>query len=216
MDHDVDSTDSVEFSTVATSNLGLAHMLATTKIDKLAIDVPPCTSPAAPELLAQFIDEAQKMDWLDAETRALVRGTLADLVTGYRHSSKVSPEHAAWLVGTCTDKNVRDLLISSLATSTDDLDVLQAVLFGEIVPESWDFLNDGADAFFAALEYIEEAHRADLLTGIGWVRWLSGRGTEAMKFLALAQRANPEHRLSHLLCRLIESGHLPVSATTKR
>ena len=75
MDYDGDSTDSLEFSAVATSNAAPALMMATTRSAKLAADIPACTN-APTELLARFTREAVAMDPGDAETLAVARGTL--------------------------------------------------------------------------------------------------------------------------------------------
>lgn len=216
MDYDGDSTDAVEFSTVAESNAALALMVSTTKAAKMAADIPACTTPASISELEKFINDARHMGFEDEETRAVVRGTLADMVGGYRHHGTVSPQHAAWLAGICTNKNVRDLLFASLATTSDDAETISAVLMGEKAPEDWEFFLTGADAVYTALEFIPEASRTDLLAGVGWARWIDGKGSEALKFLALALVADPEHRLTTLLITLINTGELPRSASTKR
>lgn len=215
MDYDGDSTDAVEFSTVAESNAALALMFNTSKAAKMAADIPACTTPASIDELKKFITEARHMSFEDEETRSVVRGTLADMIDGYRHSGKVSPAHAAWLAGSCTNKGVRDLLFASLATTSDDMEAVSAVMMGETSPEDWEFFQAGSDAIYTALEFIPEDSRADLLAGIGWTRWIDGKGSEAMKFLALALDAVPEHRLTGLLIALINTGEVPRSASTK-
>ena len=214
MDYDGDSTDSVEFSAVATSNAALTLMMATTRSTKLAADIPECTN-APTELLARFTREAVAMDSQDPETLAVARGTLTDMIEGFRHNGKVSAEHAAWLAGTCTNKGMRDMLIASLATTGTELEEIGAALMGETTPEDWGFLKAGGDTLYAALEFIPTEQRADLLVAISWTRWIDGKGTEARKFVSLALVSNPGHRLSQLLNRLILSGQVAASATTK-
>ena len=46
------------------------------------------------------------------------------------------------------------------------------------------------------------------------MRWLDGQATEAARYCEQAQTAEPGHRLSHLLLRLLNAGHLPATATT--
>ncbi|MET0872424.1 MAG: DUF4192 family protein [Paeniglutamicibacter terrestris] len=215
MDYDGDSTDAVKFSTVAESNAALALMFSTNKAAKMAADIPVCTTPASINDLQKFINDAQNMGFEDEETRAVVRGTLTDMVDGYRKNGKVSPQHAAWLAGLCTNKNVRDLMFASLATTSDDNGTISAVLMGDTAPEDWEFFQAGADAVYSALEFIPEASRTDLLAGLGWTRWIDGKGSEAMKFLGLALETDPEHRLTTLLIAMINSGELPKSASTK-
>ncbi|MFF5794607.1 DUF4192 family protein [Paeniglutamicibacter sp. NPDC012692] len=214
MDYDGDSTDSVEFSAVATSNTALALMMATTQGARLAADIPECTN-APMEPLARFAREAVAMDSRCAETLAVARGTLTDMIEGYRQTRKVSPEHAARLAGTSSNKGMRDLLIASLATTGTDHEEIGAALMGEKTPEDWGFLKAGGDALYAALEFIPTEHRADLLVAISWTRWIDGKGTEARRFVGLALESNPGHRLSQLLNRLILSGHMAASATTQ-
>ncbi|PRB71347.1 DUF4192 family protein [Arthrobacter sp. MYb213] len=166
MDYDGDSTDSVKSSTVATSNAALALMMATTQSAKLAADIPACTNPAN-EALARFTREALTMDCTDEETLTVARGTLADMIEGYRHSGIISAEHAAWIAGTFTTKGMCDMLMASLATPSYDTGTVGAVMLGRKSPEGWKFFKAGADALYAALEFIPTEHRADLLAGIG-------------------------------------------------
>ena len=215
MDYDGDSTDAVKFSTVAESNAALALMFSTNKAAKMAADIPACTTSANITDLQKFINDAQNMSFEDEETRNLVRGTLTDMVGRYRKNGKVTPAHAAWLAGTCTNKSVRDLMFASLATTSDDTETISAVLLGETPPEDWEFFQAGADALYTALEFIPESSRPDLLAGIGWTRWIDGKGSEAMKFLDLALESDPEHRLTTLLIKMINTGELPTSASTK-
>ena len=134
------------------------------------------------------------MDPQDAETLAVARGTLTDMIEGYRHTGKVSAEHAAWLAGTCTNKGMRDILIASLATTGTELEEIGAALMGENAPEDWGFLKAGAEALYAALEFIPTEHRADLLVAISWTHWIDGKGTEARRFVGLVLESNPGHR----------------------
>lgn len=99
MDYYGDSSDSLVFSAVATSNAALALMMATTRGAKLAADIPQCTN-APTELLARFAREAAAMNPEDPETLAVARGTLTDMIEGYRQTCNVSAEHAAWLAAT--------------------------------------------------------------------------------------------------------------------
>lgn len=189
-------------------------MMATTGSDKLAADIPACTNPAN-EALARFTREAQRMDYTDEETHTVARGTLADMIEGYRHKGTITPEHAAWVAGTFTNKGMRDMLMASLATPSYDTGTVSALMLGQKSPEDWEFFMTGADALYTALEFIPTEHRADLLVGIGWTRWIDGKGTEALKFISLALDSQPGHRLSELLSRLILSGEVALSASIK-
>ncbi|MGG6383225.1 hypothetical protein [Paenarthrobacter sp. NEAU-H11] len=104
--------------------------------------------------MAQFTLETKAMDSQDAETLAVARGTLADMIEGYRHHGKDSTERAAWLAEIYTNKGMRDIVIASIATTSDDLGTVKAALIGEKAPEDWEFLKTGADALYTALEFI--------------------------------------------------------------
>ena len=151
----------------------------------------------------------------DKATRTTVRSTLIGLIIGYQCTGTITPTEGAWLAGTCTNKGIRDLIFASLATTCDDMESISAALMGDVAPEDWDYFRDGADAIYTALEYIPPEYRTDLLAGLGWTRWIDGKGSEAMNFLDLARTTAPTHRLTELLTRLITSGHLPASATTR-
>jgi hypothetical protein len=141
----------------------------------MAADIPVCTTQASINDLQKFINDAQNMSFEDEETRVVVRGTLTDMVDGYCKSGNLSPQHAAWLAGICTNKNVRDLLFASLATTSDDTGTMSAVLMGETAPEDWEFFQAGADAVYTALEFIPKASSTDLLAEFGWTRWIDGK-----------------------------------------
>lgn len=214
-DYDHRNPQKVPCDTVATSNAALALMLGTESYAKRAADIPPCTSKNAASQVQRFAEEARPLDEQDQPTRIKVLYTLVGMTTGYRETGTVTPEQAAWLAGTCTNKGIRDLLFASLAVATLDPETMGAALMGEIPPDNWDHFRNGADAIYTALEYIPPKCRTDLLAGLGWTRWIDGKGSEAMAFLDLARTADPGHRLTKLLTRLIASGQMPESATTR-
>lgn len=207
--------DKVPFATVATSNAALDLMVGTKSFAKLAADIPPCSTDATVSKLQQFIDAARRLDCDDGATRTTVCARLIGIVIGYQCTGTITPNEGTWLGGTCTNKGIRDLIFASLATTSDDMDTISAALMGDISPDDWEFFRDGADAIYTALEYIPPEYRTDLLAGLGWTRWIEGKGSEAMHFLDLARTTDPTHRLTELLTRLIISGRLPASATTK-
>ncbi|OIH82805.1 hypothetical protein BLJ79_17805 [Arthrobacter sp. UCD-GKA] len=214
-DYEHRNQDTVPFDMVATSNAALALMLGTEGNPKLAADIPPCTTKDAAAQVQRFTEEARPLDEQDHPTRIKVLYTLVGITTGYRDTGTVTPSQAAWLAGTCANKGLRDLVFASLAVATLDLETMSAALMGEIPPDSWEHFRNGADAIYTALEYIPPEHRTDLLAGLGWTRWIDGKGSEAMAFLDLARTTNPGHRLTKLLTRLIASGQMPDSATIK-
>ncbi|NKG21868.1 DUF4192 family protein [Paeniglutamicibacter terrestris] len=214
-DYEHRNPEKVPCDTVATSNAALALMLGTESYPKLAADIPHCTTKDAAAHVRRFAEEARPLHEQDQPTRIKVLYTLVGMTTGYRETGAVTPAQAAWLAGTCTNKGIRDLVFASLAVATLDPEIMGAALMGEVPPDSWDHFRNGADAIYTALEYIPPEHRTDLLAGLGWTRWIEGKGSEAMAFLDLARTADPGHRLTKLLTRLIASGQLPESATTK-
>jgi hypothetical protein len=214
-DYDDPNQMQVPFSTVATSNAALELMMGTKNYPKLAADIPPCTTENTATQIQQFAKEARPLNEQDQPTRIKVLYTLIHMTTEYDDTGTVSPSHAAWLAGTCTNKGMRDLIFASLSVATLDLDIMGAALMGEIRPDSWKHFKNGTDAIYTALEYIPTQNRTDLLAGLGWARWIEGKGSEAMAFLDLARTTNPEHRLTALLTRLIASGQVPDSAITK-
>ncbi|EMQ96833.1 DUF4192 family protein [Paeniglutamicibacter gangotriensis] len=214
-DYEGTHTDQIPFATVATSNAALALMVGTKSYVKLAADIPPCSTDAAVSELQQFVDAARRLDCADGATRTTVCTRLIGIVIGYQCTGTITPNEGAWLGGTCTNKGIRDLIFASLATTSDDMDTISAALMGDISPDDWEYFRDGADAIYTALEYIPLEYRTDLLAGLGWTRWIDGKGSEAMHFLDLARTTDPTHRLTELLTRLIISGRLPASATTK-
>jgi hypothetical protein len=214
-DYEGTHTDQTPFATVATSNAALALMVGTKSYAKLAADIPPCNTDATVSELQGFKEAAHRLDCEDGAIRTMVCSRLIGIVIGYQCSGTITPNEGAWLAGTCTNKGIRDLIFASLATTSEDLDAISAALMGDISPDDWEYFRDGADAIYTALEYIPPEYRTDLLAGLGWTRWIDGKGSEAMHFLDLARTTDPTHRLTELLTRLIASGRLPASATMK-
>lgn len=214
-DYDGTHTERIPFASVATSNAALALMVGTKSYVKLAADIPPCSSDTVVSELQGFKEAAHRLDCEDRTTRTTVCTRLIGLVIGYQCTGTITPNQGAWLGGTCTNKGIRDLIFASLATTSDDMDTMSAALMGEVSPDDWAYFRDGADAIYTSLEYIPPEFRTDLLAGLGWTRWIDGKGSEAMNFLDLARTTDPTHRLTELLTRLIISGRLPTSATTK-
>lgn len=214
-DYENQNHNPVPFSAVDTSNAALALMFDTDRYPKLAGDIPPCTTKNAASQVQRFAEEAGELDEQDQPTRIKVLYTFVGITTTYKETGTVAPSRAAWLAGTCTNKGIRDLIFASLAVATWDMDIMGSALMGEIPPDNWDHFRNGADAIYTALEFIPSEYRTDLLAGLGWTRWIDGKGSEAMALLDLAREANPGHRLTALLTRLIASGQLPESATVE-
>jgi len=216
MDYEGDSTDAVPLAEAETSPVGLALQFAQTTPRMLAADVPAyrATDPEQAEAIRAHAAAAAGLDAWDAETQALVCGTLRDAIDGYRATGTVSEAHAAWLAGTFTHKQLRDLLAASLVTHAQDAEAIGRALLGNTIPEDWEYLRAGADMLHTALAFIPAPFRAETLSIIAAMRWLDGQSTEAARYCELAQAAEPGHRLSGLLLRLLDGGHLPATATT--
>lgn len=214
-DYQNPDAEEIPFAKVATSNTALELMLRTDLHAKVAADIPPCKTCTAPQALESSLEEARQLDWQHHGTRIKVCSKLIGMILGYQCTGTVTPEDSAWLAGACTNKGIRDLIFATLATTCDNIDGVAAALMGEVAPDDWEFFTDGADAIYTALEYIPDQYRTDLLAGLGWTRWIQGKGTEALKFLDLARNTDSTHRLTQLLTGLISTGHVPVSATTR-
>lgn len=214
-DYQNPEAEEIPFAKVETSNTALELMLGTDLHAKVAADIPPCRTCTAQQALESSLEEARQLDWQRKGTRLKVCSKLIGMILGYQCTGTVTPEDSAWLAGACTNKGIRDLMFATLATTCDNIDGVAAALMGEVAPDDWEFFTDGADAIYTALEYIPDQYRTDLLAGLGWTRWIQGKGTEAMKFLDLARNTDPTHRLTQLLTGLVSSGHLPASATTR-
>lgn len=214
-DYDGNCAEKIPFSAVETSNAALALMANTESYAKLAADIPPYNPAASATELEESLEAARALDCEENETRTKVCTRFVAIVMGYQCTGTVTPQEGAWLAGTCTNKGIRDTVFAALATTNNDMDSISAALMGEVAPDDWAFFKDGADAIYTALEYVPPEYRTDLLAGLGWTRWIEGKGSEAMKFLDLARGTDPTHRLTQLLTRLITNGHLPASATTK-
>lgn len=79
------------------------------------------------------------------------------------HDRKVSPGHAAWLTGTCTNQESRDVLIASLANTDSELADIGATLRGRRGPGAGAFLKARGSALYAAFGSVPTEYRADLL-----------------------------------------------------
>lgn len=87
-------------------------------------------------------------------------------------------------------------------------------IFGEVfVAESgsgpdWDRMNRFAGVLQEILHRAGDRPPAAVLTGLAWVEWCRGRGSQASALLERALAVEPDHRLASLLYRMILSGAL--------
>ncbi|MEZ2371627.1 DUF4192 family protein [Arthrobacter sp. RCC_34] len=87
-------------------------------------------------------------------------------------------------------------------------------IFGEVfVGESvsgpdWDRMNRFAAVLQDILHRAGDRPPAGVLTGLAWVEWCRGRGSQASALLERALVVEPDHRLASLLHRMILSGAL--------
>lgn len=87
-------------------------------------------------------------------------------------------------------------------------------IFGEVfVAESgtgpdWGRMNRFAAVLQDILHRAEDRPPAGVLTGLAWVEWCRGRGSQASALLERALVVDPDHRLASLLHRMILSGAL--------
>lgn len=72
----------------------------------------------------------------------------------------------------------------------------------------WDRV-DGAEAIaFELMKAVPAGQRAPMLTLMGWLEWLKGRGSQADRYLKLATEDVSNFRLAVLLRELINRGHV--------
>lgn len=164
------------------------------------------------EAIAGYTRYATLLDAAEAETRAMARARLARLVDDYRSTGTVGSDNAAWLAGTLAQPGFRDMLAASLSTSDDADNSLGDALQGNMAPESWDYLRTGADALVAALGHIPAPYRAEVLTVVGWTRWLDGKSADADRFCELARQAAPGRTPGGRMWLLLNRRQLPASA----
>lgn len=215
MDYEGDSTDAEPLSGIETSTLGLELHMRQNHTAQLAQDVPAYTTPDATHEAAihAHAETARGFDPEDAAEHAAAIGTLRDVIDGHDATGTVSNNHAAWLGASMAHGALRDVLVASLSTSETTETAIREALLGNTTPESWDYLRNGRRALYAALGAIPEQLRADPLSVIAWTYWMDGQSSHAAAFCDLAQQARPGHKLSELMLRMLNRGHLPKAAT---
>ncbi len=112
--------------------------------------------------------------------------------------------------------SIRDRLMADLISTDTDPDVYGRTLLGECptVP-TWNRVDAGQALLTQLLETAAGAHRAPLLTALGWISWNKGRGQLAASYLDHALGAAPGYRLAVLLKELTGRGHVAKVAQRK-
>lgn len=215
MDYDGDSTDAVPFDNATTSPTALELHMRRTKPQQLAADVPACKDEAGQAEAINEHERAGTSVQVDDEARSSAVGTLQDIVDGYTISDTVTADHAAWIAGTMKRPLLRDVLAASLSTSETDNHSLEEAMLGNSIPENWEYLNNASRMLYAALAFIPNDKRANVLCIIGWTRWMDAKSSQAAEFFQLALEAEPGHHLAGLLTKRNNLGILSRAALTR-
>jgi hypothetical protein len=108
---------------------------------------------------------------------------------------------------------VRDRLIAAtIATGNEPMPELRALLLGRPGTDpDWSRAEKAIQALTGALAHTPAGHRAGILSALGWLSWLQGRGTAAHAWIARARDDEPRHRLALLLEQLIDREIAPIA-----
>ncbi|HEV7168782.1 MAG TPA: DUF4192 domain-containing protein [Micrococcaceae bacterium] len=111
------------------------------------------------------------------------------------------------LVAYLQNTAIRDRLLADLLNTDDDRDAYGQTQLGQCttVP-TWERADAGETLLTGLLAVAGTAHRAPLLTGLGWISWTKGRGKPADTYLRHGLEARPGYRLAVLLNELMNRG----------
>ncbi|GAB3249867.1 DUF4192 domain-containing protein [Arthrobacter pigmenti] len=103
---------------------------------------------------------------------------------------------------------------AAAAVDADELMAFRDVLLGQHdgVPD-WPTINRAAALFRSLLGYSSGTPAAALLTMLGWIEWIKGRGSSAGRYVATCLELDAEYELAVLLDELFSHGILPQWAT---
>lgn len=76
----------------------------------------------------------------------------------------------------------------------------------------WDRVDRAEAVAFELMKVVPAGQRAPMLTLMGWLEWLKGRGTQADRYLKLAAEDVLDFRLAVLLRELLNRGHIADAA----
>lgn len=169
-------------------------------------------APAAAARITAMVtdDETDPFD-TEAEPMANARATWQDAL-----DTRGTGEDNTALIAAFQDTMIRDRLMADIvATSTRDEDYSKA-LIGELTEApDWRRVEDAEATLAQLLTGAPGAHRAPLLTVIGWLEWLKGKGTRAGQYFTAALEVDGSYRLAGLLDQLVAAGYIAPVAKAK-
>ncbi|EMY32370.1 hypothetical protein D477_020523 [Arthrobacter crystallopoietes BAB-32] len=114
------------------------------------------------------------------------------------------------LAGLFQTPAVRDRLMADLLSPAEEPHAYKRAFFADI-PTAPDQarLQTAERILIQSLRFTPGPHRAPLLTVLGWINWLRGKGTFADLYLGKALEADPGYRLAELLRQYFATGALP-------
>lgn len=211
IDYEGDSTDAEQWNTVQTSPVGLETHFQLSKSAMHVADIPAYENRLEREANEQS-EKMQAFDFESDEHRENLHTEFTRLVTEYHEGGQLTDQMAIWVAGAMQKKSTRDLVAVATATADMSLDSIANTLLGDTVVEDREFFDHAIEMLFGCAHYVAGEASANILCLLGWACWMTGRGSEAQKFLIKAGTQYPGHRLSELLTTLIAQGKLPATA----
>jgi Domain of unknown function (DUF4192) len=104
-------------------------------------------------------------------------------------------------------RHIRDYLFRDTITTHNGS--FGDVLTGKFTARpDWDRVDRAEAVAFELMKVVPAGQRAPMLTLMGWLEWLKGRGSQADRYLKLAAEDVSDFRLAVLLRELINRGHI--------
>ena len=120
------------------------------------------------------------------------------------------------LIAAVQNVMVRDRLMVDVVSAATSVEEFSNALMGRFTQApNWRRVDTAESTLARLLTETPGMYRAPLLTIIGWLEWLKGRGTSAGQYLTAAMQADSGYRLAQLLDQLVTGGYIAEVARNK-
>jgi hypothetical protein len=157
-----------------------------------------------PELLGTWALPVQAPEGTD-EDLATARGMWAAALDGA--DGALTPDTARQLAAAFQHLHLRDYLFRDTISTHNGS--FGDTLMGKLTARpDWDRVDRAEAVAFELMKAVPAGQRAPMLTLMGWLQWLKGRGSQAHRYLKLAAEDITDFRLAVLLRELIVQGYV--------
>ena len=159
-----------------------------------------------PEMLGTWAAPVHAPEGTDEDLETALR-TWASALDRPDGATALDKAAARQLAAAFQHRHIRDYLFRDTITTHNGS--FEDVLMGTFTARpDWDHVDRAEALAFELMKVVPAGQRAPMLTLMGWLQWLKGRGSQADRYLKLATEDAAGFRLAVLLRELITQGRV--------